>query len=104
MKNIFLLYIPPSNHEAMVHYEDTIRKKVTPDRIYRFVDQNLRRQLDSVFDGRQIAVWGSRDSPANRAKFERMVPGDEILIVEGDTIKLLGKIAATTVNRDLSRE
>jgi hypothetical protein len=33
-----------------------------------------------------------------------MVPGDDILIVEGDTIKLLGKIAATTINTELSQE
>lgn len=104
MRNIFLLYIPPSNHEAVVHYEDTIRQKVAPTRIYPHVNQNLRRQLDSIFGSRPIAVWGSRDSQSNRSKFERMVPGDEILIVEGDTIKLLGKVATTTVNRDLSRE
>lgn len=104
MRNIFLLYIPPTNHEAVVHYEDTIRRKVAPDRVYRHVDQNLRQQLDNIFHGRPIAVWGSRDSQANRAKFERMVPGDEILIVEGDNIKLLGKIAATTVSQELSRE
>jgi len=33
-----------------------------------------------------------------------MLPGDDILIIEGSTIKLLGKIAAKTVNADLSRE
>lgn len=104
MKNIFLLYIPPGNHEAMVHYQDTIVGKVAPERIYRYVDQNLRRRLDSVFSGKPIAVWGSRDSDANRAKFQRMSPGDEILIVEGDKIKALGKIADTTVNKDLSQE
>lgn len=104
MRNIFLLYIPPSNHEAVVHYEDTIRAKVSPERIYRYVNQNLHTQLESIFGGRPIAVWGSRDSQANRAKFERMVPGDEILIIEGDTIKLLGKIAIKTINGDLSRE
>ncbi|MFA7464704.1 MAG: hypothetical protein WCY54_06575 [Syntrophales bacterium] len=51
-----------------------------------------------------IPVWGSRDSTANRSRFDRMSPGDDILIVEGETIKLLGKIAAKTVNKDLSRE
>jgi hypothetical protein len=96
--------MPPTNNEAMVHYQDTIRGKVVPERIYRYVGQPLRRQLDTIFGGRPIAVWGSRDSQANRAKFERMAPGDEILIVEGDNIKLLGKIALTTVNPDLSRE
>ncbi len=104
MRNIFLLYMPPSNHEAMVHYQDTIHRKVAPDRVYSYVDRNLRGQLENIFGGRPMAVWGSRDSSANRSKFERMKPGDEILIVEGDTIKLLGKIAVTTVNGDLSRE
>jgi hypothetical protein len=103
-RNIFLLYIPTGNHEAVVHYEDTIRTKVSADRIYKYVSQALRLRLDAIFGRRPIAVWGSRDSPANRAKFERMTSGDEILIVEGGTIKLLGKIALTTVNSELSRE
>ncbi|MFH2011742.1 MAG: hypothetical protein ABIJ37_03405 [Pseudomonadota bacterium] len=33
-----------------------------------------------------------------------MEAGDNILIVEGETVKLLGYIAATTINQDLSRE
>jgi len=33
-----------------------------------------------------------------------MKPGDDILIVEGGTIKLLGKLFATTISPDLSRE
>jgi len=102
--NIFLVYIPPGNAEAVVHYEDTIRSRVTAERIDRFVTPALQEKLARIYDGRPIAVWGSQDSPANRARFERMQPGDEILIVEGATIKLLGKIGATTVNPDLSRE
>jgi len=104
VRNIFLVYIPPGNPEAVVHYEETIRQKVSSDRIYRHVDTGLRSRLTKIFGGRPIAVWGSQDSAVNRSKFERMAPGDEVLIIEGDTIKLLGKIAATTINSDLSRE
>ena len=104
MKNIFLVYIPPSNHEAMVHYHDTIQRKVATDRIYRFIDANERERLDRIFGGRPIAVWGSRDSASNRAKFSRMSPGDEVLIIEGDTIKLLGKVADRVIKPELSRE
>lgn len=104
MKNIFLVYIPPGNTEAMVHYEDTIRQKVSPDRIYTHIDSGLKGRLERIFGNRRVAVWGSNDSSANRAKFERMQPGDEILIIEGPIIKLLGKIAATTINPDLSNE
>jgi len=88
----------------MVHYEETIRQKVNPERIYRYIGADLRSRLMRIFGGRPIAVWGSQDSPANRAKFERMTPGDEVLIIEGVTIKLLGKIAATTISPDLSHE
>lgn len=88
----------------MIHYEETILRPVEPNRIYRYVGSNLQRQLDGIFGNKPIAVWGSRSSNANRSKFERMQPGDEVLIVEGDMIKLLGKIAATTINPELSRE
>jgi len=104
MRNIFLLYMPPGNAEAMVHYEDTIRRKVTFDRIARHVSSDLARKLKQIFGPHSIAVWGSRDSPANRAKFDRMNEGDEILIVEGDTIKLLGRIAGKLVSPPLSAE
>ena len=104
MRNIFILYMPPGNTEAMVHYEDTIHKKVTPARIYQHASSNVTRKLQGVFGDRPIAVWGSRDTKANRVKFDRMNDGDEILIVEGKTIKLLGRVACKTVNPSLSQE
>lgn len=104
MKNIFFLYIPPNNTEAIIHYQDTIINKVAQERIFRFVDQNLKNSLRRIFQNKPIYVWGSRNTPANRAKFNRMVVGDNILIVERDTVKLLGYIAAKTINQELSRE
>jgi hypothetical protein len=104
MRNIFLLYMPPGNVEAMTHYRDTIQQKVAFDRIARYVSSDIAARLRHVFGARSIAVWGSRDSPSNRAKFEKMTEGDDLLIVEGDTIRFMGKVALRTVNPDLSRE
>ncbi len=104
MRNIFMLYMPPDNAEAMVHYEDTIRRKVSSERIYSIVPRDAVRKLQSYFGARPIAVWGSRDTPANRSRFDRMQVGDEILIVEGDSIKLLGRMAYKVVSPELSRE
>jgi len=104
MRNIFLLYMPPGNTEAMVHYQDTIRNKVAFERIAPHVSSSLGRNLQQVFGTHSIAVWGSRDSSANRAKFDRMAEGDEILIVEGETIKLLGRVAGKVVSPTLSAE
>src|SRR5438552_190284 len=89
MRNIFLLIMPLGNPEAMVHYQDTIRNKVAFERIAPHVSSSIARKLHQVFGTRAIAVWGSRDTDANRSKFDRMAEGDEILIVEGQTIKLL---------------
>ena len=88
----------------MVHYEDTIRKKVAFDRIHRHIESSLRRRLEGIFQGKRIAVWGSRDSGQNRSKFDRMKEGDEVLIVEGQMIRLLGRIAGKTVSASLSRK
>ncbi|MEO0508561.1 MAG: hypothetical protein AAF065_01735 [Verrucomicrobiota bacterium] len=104
MRNIFILYIPPTNVEAVVHYEDTIKKRVDPQLIASHVEPSLNRRLQSIFGPSRVAVWGSRDSLGNRSKFDRMRPGDEILIVEGKTIKLLGRIAEKTVSPALSRD
>jgi hypothetical protein len=104
MRNIFILYMPTDNAEAMAHYEDTIRKKVALERIYSVVSRETARKLQSFFGPRPIAVWGSRDTRANHSRFDRMQVGDEILIVEGDTIKLLGRMAYKTVSPELSRE
>ena len=104
MGNVFLLYMPPGNAEAMVHYQDTILKRVSLERMSPFLTANLRARLIGVFGRDPIAVWGSQAGPRNRSNFERMSPGDDILIVEGERIKLIGKIAVKTENAVLSQE
>lgn len=104
MRNIFLLYMPPRNLEAMTHYRDTIQQKVSFERIGQYVSRDIAARLKHIFGDRPIAVWGSRDGPANRGKYEKMEQGDDLLIVEGETIRFMGKAALKTVNPDLSRE
>jgi hypothetical protein len=96
--------MPLGNNEAMAHYQDTIKNRVPLSRISRFLSSNLRYQLTSIFGDAPIAIWGSQAGERNREKFERMSPGDDVLIVEGDSIKLIGKVAAKVESVDLSRE
>ncbi|MEO8577060.1 MAG: hypothetical protein ABI556_10185 [Gemmatimonadales bacterium] len=104
MRNVFLLYMPLGNAEAMAHYQDTIKNRIPMSRISRFVSSNLRSQLTSIFGSAPIAVWGSQAGERNREKFERMSAGDDVLIVEGDSIKLIGKVAAKVESVELSQE
>jgi hypothetical protein len=104
MSNVFLLYMPPGNAEAMVHYQDTIKQRVALSRISPHISTHLRAKLISIFGHSSIAVWGSAGGPRNRTNFERMSRGDDLLIVEGDSIKLIGKVAAKIESKQLSRE
>lgn len=104
IRNIFLVYMPPGNPEAMKHYQDTIKNRVSLDRVSRFVSRTEVAQLKDLFGHRPMAVWGSNDSSANRSRYERMRPGDDLLIVEGTTIRFIGKIALKTANPALSHE
>ncbi len=104
MRNVFLLYMPPGNSGAMVHYQDTIKNRVALGRIAPLISQDLRARLTSVFGDAPIAVWGSQAGPRNRSTFANMSQGDDILIVEGDSVKLIGKVAAKVDSEELSRE
>ncbi len=104
MRNVFMLYMPPGNRQAMVHYEDTIRQRVPLERIAPLVSRSLADELKRVFQSNRIAVWGSVPGPRNQQTFDRMTAGDYVLIVEGDHIRLLGQIAAKTANAGLSHE
>jgi len=104
MRNIFMLYMPPKNYEAQVHYEDTIKRRVPLDRLAPYLSVELKVRLKEIFGSRPIAVWGSRNTDANRRKFDQMAIRDDMLIVEGETIKLLGIVAGKIISPDLSRE
>ncbi len=93
MRNVFLLYMPPSNTEAMVHYQDTILNRVPLERMSPFLPGTLTASSWHLRI-QPIAVWGSRPGPKNRSNFELMSPGDDILIVEGERVRLIGKVAA----------
>ena len=104
MRNVFIVYMPPGNYEAMVHYEDTIKQRVDHDRIAKYVTPDLSRKLRSIFGSNRIAVWGSRPGPKNQGRFDRMALGDQILIVEGPMVKAIGQIAAKTESPALAKD
>jgi hypothetical protein len=104
MSKAYLLYMPPGNAQVMVHYQDTIKNKVPLSRISPHISPNLRAHLIGVFGNSPIAIWGSAAGERNRANFEGMSPGDDILIIEGSSIKLIGKVAAKVESKSLSRE
>ncbi|MEO6331585.1 MAG: hypothetical protein ABIP09_03385 [Gemmatimonadaceae bacterium] len=104
MGNVFLLYMPPGNAQAMVNYEATVKNRVSLSRIAPLVSQDLQARLIKVFGTTPMAVWGSQAGSRNKSSFAKMSQGDDILIVEGDSIKLIGKIAAKVESQALSND
>jgi hypothetical protein len=104
MANVFLLYMPPGNGQAMAHYQDTIRNRVPLSRITPHVAPDLRARLISIFGATPISIWGSEAGPKNRQKYDTMQPGDDVLIVEGQSIKLIAKVASKIESESLSSE
>ena len=96
--------MPPGNAEAMIHYEHTIRQGVSLERISRYLSGEMVRKLRELFGDKPISVWGSRDGRSNRRNFDQMEERDNILIVEGQSIRLMGLVAAKVVSPELSRE
>lgn len=46
MRNIFMLYMPPGNYEAQVHYEDTIKRRVPFERLAPFLSGESKARLE----------------------------------------------------------
>ncbi len=104
IRGAYLLYMPPGNLEAMAHYRDTIENRIPLERVERLLSAESIRRLKAIFDGRPMAVWGSRDGRGNRSRFEKMEVGDDLLIVEGPQVKFMGKVALKLVSPEISRE
>jgi hypothetical protein len=104
MRNVFLLYIPPTNHEALVHYEDTIASSVDQARVLPHLTRKEGERLKRAFGDRSLKVWGSKNSDRNRSSFDKMSEGDDILIITGKTIRFMGKVSMKVINPSLSHE
>src|SRR5688572_27905850 len=104
MSNVYLLYMPPGNAQAMVHYQDTIKTKVPLSRIFPHISPHLRPDLIAVFGKQPSALWGSSRCQRNPTNFDRMSQGDDNMFDEGYSIKLIGKVAANLESKALSYE
>lgn len=83
MANVFLLYTPPGNAEAMVYYEDTIRRKVALSRIPPQCPFESACDPDIDLRPGPVAVWGSVGEPRNRSNYEAMTEASNLVGARG---------------------
>lgn len=102
MKNTFILHLSMREPEEIIHYNETVINKVDQKIIFPFVDDSTKELIQKDFEDSSVIVWRLSDNAVNRSKFDKLTPGDEILVVEEDVIKLLGKVSAKVHSEELA--
>lgn len=102
MKNTFILHLSMLDPEEIIHYNETVINKVDQKTIFPFVDDSTKELIQKDFEDSSVIVWRLLDNAVNRSKFDKLTPGDEILVVEDDVIKLLGKVSAKVHSEELA--
>lgn len=102
MRNLFILHLPLKDPSEIIHYNETIINRVEQTKISSFLSSELKTTISKNFDDAPLAIWRLEDNKLNREKFEKINNGDEILIVEEDNIKFMGKLVAKTENPELA--
>jgi hypothetical protein len=101
-RKVFLV-VAGGNPSAERHFEDTIQRKRTLDEVRSFLPVREIENLEKIYHGSDFIVWGAVPGPMNENRWEKMTPGDVVLIYNGGRIRFAGEIAARVRNRELAR-
>jgi hypothetical protein len=101
-RKVFLV-VAGGNPSAERHFENTIQRKRTLDEVRSFLPFREIENLEKIYHGSDFIVWGAVPGPMNENRWEKMTPGDVVLIYNGGRIRFAGEIAARVRNRELAR-
>jgi hypothetical protein len=101
-RHVFLV-VAGGNPAAEQHFENTIKRKRTLDEVRRFLPTREIENLEKIYHSSDFIVWGAVPGPMNESRWEKMTPGDVVLIYNNGRIRFAGEIAAKVRNPELSR-
>ena len=102
MRKIFIV-VAGGNADAQRHFEDTIQRKRTIAEVKQFLPPEQVSNLENIYHGSDFIVWGSVPGPMNEPRWEKMDPGDVVLIYNSGAIRFAGEVAAKVRSKDLAR-
>ena len=102
LRHVFLV-VAGGNSAAERHFEDTIKRKRTLDEVRRFLPTREAENLEKIYHSSNFIVWGAVPGPMNESRWEKMMPGDVVLIYNNGGIRFAGEIAAKVRNAELAR-
>jgi hypothetical protein len=59
--------------------------------------------LEKIYHGSNFIAWGGVPGPMNESRWEKMTPGDVVLVYNNGRIRFAGEIAAKVRNKELAR-
>jgi hypothetical protein len=101
-RKVFIV-VAGGNASARRHFEDTIQRKRTLEEVRRFLPSREIENLEQIYHGSNFIVWGAVPGPMNESRWEKMTPGDVVLIYNNGRIRFAGEIAAKVRNKELAR-
>jgi hypothetical protein len=101
-RKVFLV-VAGGNPSAEKHFEDTIQRKRTLQEVRGFLPSQEIENLEKIYHGSNFIVWGAVPGPMNESRWEKMAPGDVVLVYNSGRIRFAGEIAAKVRNKDLAR-
>lgn len=101
-RKVFIV-LAGGNPAAQRNFEDTIQRKRTLQEVKTFLPPEQIDNLERIYHGSNFIVWGSVPGPMNESRWERMTPGDVVLIYNNGRIRFAGEVAAKVRNKDLAR-
>jgi hypothetical protein len=78
-RKVFLV-VAGGNPSAERHFEDTIQRKRTLEEVRRFLPPQEIENLSKIYHSSNFIVWGAVPGPMNESRWEKMAPGDVVLI------------------------
>jgi len=101
-RKVFLV-VAGGNPSAERRFEDTIQRKRTLQEVRGFLPSQEIENLEEIYHGSNFIVWGAVPGPMNESRWEKMAPGDVVLIYNSGRIRFAGEIAAKVRNKELAR-
>lgn len=100
MRKVFI--VSASGPEAYGHYRDTIKRKRSFSEIERFIPEEDARKINSLFHGKDFAIWGATGGSGNVSTWTKMQRGDYVVFYQQGKFVLLGEVAFKVKNKELA--
>ncbi|MFH0936890.1 MAG: hypothetical protein V1808_01195 [Candidatus Daviesbacteria bacterium] len=98
MRKIFI--VPAGSQQ---HFYDTIKRRRTIEEVRGFIDPAASMALNNLYHGKDFIVWGARNTQGNARCFQKMEPGDYIVMVLEGKAVLVGELSYKIHNPEMAR-